>query len=157
MLYVICGYPASGKSTFCRKQVADIPSAIVYDMDDLSAALTADAPHAHRMEQSIGRMLNDIAHMIEKSFGNYGIQDMFLIRMVPTNDEMNGYLAGSNEHVQVLLMDTPKDVCLQRAQQRGDFDLYTFGKACGKVDRFTSLYEGHIVRVSPHPFTLFSD
>ena len=108
--------------------------AIVFDMDAIRAALTTAKPHDQRMAQSIGRLLNDTAHTWERSFADYGIDDMFLIRMAPTDSEAEAY-AASNQ-TEMLLIDTPKAVCLERAQQRGDFDLAAFGKACGRVDRF---------------------
>lgn len=148
MLYVVCGYPAAGKSTYCRMVVMNDPDAIVFDMDAMRAAMTGRSdPHAERMTRSIGRMLNDTAHRIEATFTEYGIRDLYLIRMVPTDDEMIDYI--QRDDVRVLLLNTPKEVCLARAQQRGDFDLYAFGKACGRVDRFRRTFPGEFVEVSP--------
>lgn len=150
MLYVVCGYPAAGKSTYCREAVRHDPAAIVFDMDAMRAALTGIAePHAERMTHGVGRMLNEVAHQIEASFDKYGIRDLYLIRMVPTDSEMTSYM--KREDVRVLLLNTPKAVCLERAQNRRDFDLYAFGRACGRVDRFRSLYAGKFLELSPLP------
>lgn len=147
MLYVVCGYPASGKSTYCRDALTD--GSIVFDMDALHIAMTCSTEHERRMVRNIGQMLNDFAHWLEQSFPRYGITDMHLIRMAPTDKEMAAYAA--REDVQVLIIDTPKDICLTRAQHRGDFDLATFGRACGKVERFMRLHDGRFTRVSIPP------
>lgn len=149
LLYVVCGYPAAGKSTYCREIVADDPGAIVFDMDAMRAAMTGKSePHAERMTRNIGRMLNDVAHRIETTFADYGIRDLYLIRMVPTDEEMADYI--QRDDVRALLLNTPKEVCLDRAQRRADFDLYAFGKACGRVDRFRDLFPDKFSEVSPH-------
>lgn len=155
MLYVVCGYPASGKSTFCREQVRHSPQAIMFDMDTICSALTAADDHDQRMTQSIGRMLNDIAHQMEDDFAAYGIPDMYMIRMCPTDTEMEAYLM--REDVIVLMLDTPKKVCLERAQRRGDFDLQAFGRACGRVDRFAARFADSYTGISPPVYPPKSD
>lgn len=156
MLYIVCGYPAAGKSTYCREAVRRDPAAIVFDMDAMRAALTGvSEPHAERMTHGVGRMLNDVAHQIEATFDEYGIRDLYLIRMVPTDDEMSAYI--QRDDVRVILLNTPKAACLERAQRRGDFDLYSFGRACGRVDRFRSRFAGAFLELPLPPPPRFSD
>ena len=139
MLFVVSGYPASGKSTWCHERVKQSPGAILFDMDAMRAAITVSGEHDQRMAQTIGRLLNDTAHQWEQSFTAYGLEHMYLIRMAPTDTEAEAYAA--SDQACMILIDTPKDICLERVKLRGDYDLMAFGKACGRVDRFRDRFK----------------
>ena len=148
MLYLVCGYPASGKTTDCRQCVQQSAGrSIVFDMDSMRQAITCTVAHDQRMSRGIGRLLNDTAALFSTLYRQYGIEDMYLIRMAPREDELER-LARVDD-MRVIFMDTPKEICRARAELRGDYNLYAFGRACGSVDKFLCTHKEICTLVHP--------
>lgn len=148
MLYLVCGYPASGKSIYCRQCVQQSAGrSIVFDMDAMRQAITCTGAHDQRMSRSIGRLLNDTAALFSTMYRQYGIENMYLIRMAQREDELE-HLARVDD-MRVVFMDVPKEICRARAELRGDYDLYAFGRACGIVDKFLYAHKEICTLVQP--------
>jgi hypothetical protein len=116
-------------------------------MDAMRQAITCTGAHDQRMSRSIGRLLNDTAALFSTMYRQYGIENMYLIRMAQREDELE-HLARVDD-MRVVFMDVPKEICRARAELRGDYDLYAFGRACGIVDKFLYAHKEICTLVQP--------
>lgn len=75
MLYLVCGYPASGKTTYCRQCVQlSAGRSIVFDMDAMRQAITCTGAHDQRMSRGVGRLLNDTVALFSTMYRQYGMR-----------------------------------------------------------------------------------
>lgn len=101
-LYVMCGIPGSGKSTFSR-QIADRYNAVRLSLDEMNYV----------------RQFKLIPHVIDVlNEGNSVVADS-LYTQKQWRTELLEAVKGIECRRVLICMDTPLDVCVQRNQSRG--------------------------------------
>ncbi len=80
---LVCGLPASGKSTYVREHMGD---GIAYDLDHIAAAFRLREPHEEYHEPS-RHMANDLLTGFIKAAHRYS-ETVYVIRTAPTEEEM---------------------------------------------------------------------
>lgn len=116
-VYLIHGSPCSGKSTYA-KSVAG-PGDIILDMDAIWACISAQDSGGHfcrdeRLRHNVFKIRDCMLDMIKTRYGEWA--NAYIIGGYPRimERERMATLYGA----EIIHIDTPKEVCLQRASQR---------------------------------------
>ena len=115
MIYLIYGPPCAGKSTYIQSHLTE--GDIVCDVDLLYSAISGRDPHdadlwAHEVALLLKERLLDIIRDREG-----GWKDAYVVSLANTLER----LAADMERVKAdaaVYIDTPKEVCLERAKER---------------------------------------
>ena len=115
MVYLICGSPCSGKSTYIEehKTRADL----VCDVDYLYSAITGNNPHdaelyTHAVACELRAHLLDI---IRDRRG--GWKDAYVTSLANTQEKVDEMKERINAD-EVIILDTSYEVCMERAKDR---------------------------------------
>lgn len=118
-VYLVHGSPCSGKSTYTASVAG--PGDLVLDMDAIWACISADAAaqgihagHDDRLRQNVFKVRDCILDMVKTRFGDWN--NAYIIGGYPRimERERMATLYGA----ELIHIDTPRDVCELRAQER---------------------------------------
>ena len=117
-VYLVHGSPCSGKSTYVANVMG--PGDIRLDMDDIWACISCQAAEGvhscrdDRLKANAFRMRDCVLDMIKTRFGDW--QNAYIIGGYPRimERERMATIYGA----EMIHIDTPKEICLQRAAQR---------------------------------------
>lgn len=115
MIYLIYGPPCSGKSTYIQSHLTE--GDIVCDVDLIYSAISGRNPHdADLWAHETALLLKDrLLNIIRDKEG--GWKNAYVTSLANTPEK----LAADMERVkadEAILIDTPKEVCLERAKNR---------------------------------------
>ncbi len=115
MVYLVCGSPCSGKSTYVQEHMR--PGDIVCDVDRLYSALCFNEEHdselyAHKVASELRKCLCDIIHDRK---GNW--KNAYVISIANTREKVEAEKERINAD-EVVFIDTPIEVCIERAKDR---------------------------------------
>ena len=115
MIYLVYGPPCSGKSTYIKEHMVE--GDIVCDVDLLYAAISGRDPHdadlyAHETALLLKEKLLDIIRDREGGWRN-----AYVTSLANTPEKLKADMARINAD-EAICMDTPKEVCLERAKGR---------------------------------------
>jgi adenylate kinase family enzyme len=116
-VYLIHGSPCSGKSTYTASVAG--PGDIILDMDAIWACISAQEAGGHfcrdeRLRHNVFRVRDCMLDMIKTRYGEWA--NAYIIGGYPRimERERMASLYGA----EIIHIDTPKEICLQRASQR---------------------------------------
>ena len=115
MVYLICGSPCSGKSTYIAEHRKR--DDLIVDVDRIYHALSGDEEHGnelyvHKVAKKLMQPLYDIVRNREGEW-----HDAYVISLAASPEQ----IAEAKERVnadEVIIMDTPYEVCMERAKER---------------------------------------
>lgn len=110
---MVCGLPASGKTTYVKQHVTEHD--LIYDYDELMQALTG-LPSRSRNHDVHDYIMLFLDQMLRKLKAEQTFNNVWIIRTLP-DERIDGLLANYH-HVNHILIDTDPKVCLQRLKQR---------------------------------------
>ena len=118
MVYLICGSPCSGKSTYIKAHMQR--GDLICDVDLIYGAISGQDPHdAELYTHEIACMMHDgLKDIIRDRLG--GWKDAYVVSLANTTEKMKR----DKERVradEVVLVDTPYEVCMERAKERPPF------------------------------------
>lgn len=121
MVYLVYGAPCSGKSTYIKEHMTY--SDVVCDVDLIYQAISGNDPHeadlwVHEMALKLYYSLLD---MIKEREG--GFKDAYVVSIASTDEEVRNAMDRVRADKAVFI-DTPRGVCLQRADERKDSDAF---------------------------------
>ena len=117
MITVVCGPPCSGKSTWVREHAG--PKDLIAEIDSLYAAISGRAEHdIDKAQYMVARRLWD-ALLAEIKARNGKWQNAYVVSAAATQEQITR-LAESVDADEVIVLDTPMDICLARAAERPD-------------------------------------
>jgi HK97 family phage prohead protease len=112
MIHVILGAPCSGKSTYVREHMKDGDIRVDFDM-------IADCFGNNNKHEAEG-YIKDCAFAVRETAISYLLDhkdaEGWIIHTKPTGDQMKAY---QDAEADIVTMDTPMDVCLERAAADG--------------------------------------
>ena len=116
-VYLIHGSPCSGKSTYAASVAG--PGDIILDMDAIWACISAQDSGGHfcrdeRLRHNVFKIRDCMLDMIKTRYGEWA--NAYIIGGYPRimERERMATLYGA----EIIHIDTPKEICLQRASQR---------------------------------------
>lgn len=109
MLHVICGAPCSGKTTYVSNHSRD--NDLIIDLDKIASAFGGSDYHAKGEPFEVALKARKMA--IEHSLSGKG--EYWLIDTLPTTEHLEQY---KNANAEIVVIDTPIDICLERAKNR---------------------------------------
>lgn len=112
MLHVICGSPCAGKSTYVEQNATK--NDLIIDADKIAAAFGGSKHGASGAPFKVALNAREMA--IDYAIKNK--TDAWLVDTLPTDNRINQYAAADAE---IILIDTPIDVCMDRAKERPEF------------------------------------
>lgn len=115
MVYLIVGSPCSGKSTYIKEHMKR--GDLVCDVDYIYAAISGQDAHdaelyTHEVACELHRHLLDI---IRDRKG--GWKDAYVTSIANTDEKLKEMKERINAD-EVIIMDTPYEVCIERAKER---------------------------------------
>ena len=110
MLYVLCGIPASGKTTL-SKQLAEQHNAVVHSYDDMPNENTRAS-----MDGSVKRAWFQAIHT-DLEQGKSVVCDNLNL-MIADRKELLSYMADISCEKILVVKETPLEICLQRNKER---------------------------------------
>lgn len=115
MVYLVYGSPCSGKSTYVREHAKD--GDVICDVDLIFEAISTRDAHdsdlyVHEIALELRKRLLDIIHDREMKFGN-----AWVISTANTLGKLRNIERWIDPD-EIIFIDTPKDVCLKRADER---------------------------------------
>lgn len=110
---MVCGLPASGKTTYVKQHMTEHD--LIYDYDELMQALTG-LPSRSRNHDVHDYIMLFLDQMLRKLKAEQTFNNVWIIRTLP-DERIDGLLANYH-HVNHILIDTDPKVCLQRLKQR---------------------------------------
>lgn len=115
MVYLIVGSPCSGKTTYIKEHMKR--GDLVCDVDYIYSAITGNAPHdaelyTHEVACELHKHLLDI---IRDRQG--GWKDAYVTSLANTEEKVEEMKKRVNAD-EVIFMDTPFEVCIERAKDR---------------------------------------
>lgn len=135
---IVCGYPASGKTTYVRAHTGNHD--LIYSYDDLMAALTGLPDHVHSMDAAD---YVDIFYelLIRKLKAEQTFETVWIIRTFP-DDKLDSLLVNRDLHH--LLIDTSRTVVEARLAKQNrlsdsmkqTLNNFDEAKANGKFSKF---------------------
>lgn len=115
MVYLICGSPCSGKSTYVKEHFK--AGDIVCDVDRLYASLCYNEEHQEEIyAQEVAKVLyKDLLDLIRDRKGHW--KNAYVICLANTDEK----ISQMKERVhadEAVMLDTPFEVCMERAKER---------------------------------------
>lgn len=132
-LYFLCGTPRSGKSTFANNWVNEPVGAprVIVSGDDIRQALTG-REYAKNAEAAVFSLMDTITlALLIRGF------DVLVDETSTSPDTLKRYLRLHPDPV-MIMMDTPIDICIERARQHNQEYLVPVIERCGA--RLTELF-----------------
>ena len=115
MVYLICGSPCSGKTTYVKEhmQTGDI----VCDVDRIYSAVSHNEEHQTELyAQEVASMLfNALTEIIHDRRGHW--KNAYVVSLANTDERIKTEKERINAD-EVIIMDTPYEVCMERAKDR---------------------------------------
>lgn len=111
---IVCGLPASGKSTYVKRHMTDHD--LIYDYDELMQALTG-LPIRSRNHDVHDYIMLFFDQMLRKLKAEQTFNNVWIIRTLP-DDRIDGLLANYH-HIDHVLIDTDPAICERRLKERG--------------------------------------
>lgn len=111
---IVCGLPASGKSTYVKRHMTDHD--LIYDYDELMQALTG-LPSRLRNHDVHDYIMLFLDQMLRKLKAEQTFNNVWIVRTLP-DERIDGLLANYH-HIDHILVDTDSAVCEQRLKERG--------------------------------------
>lgn len=116
-VFIVYGAPCSGKSTWVKENAES--GDIILDIDRLWAAIRADSctqyEKPNELKQNVFALRDAMLDMIRVRRGRW--RKAFIIGGYPLQGERER-LAETVGAKQIIFIDTPKDVCIERAKQK---------------------------------------
>ena len=118
MVYLVCGSPCSGKSTYIKEHVGD--NDLVCDVDLLYTAIGNHDAHdadlnVHETALLLKERLLDIIRDRDGGWSN-----AFVVSIANTKAKLKADMERINAD-ECILIDTPMDVCMERAKERPEY------------------------------------
>ena len=115
MVYLICGSPCSGKSTYVKEHFKT--GDIVCDVDRLYSALCYNEEHQTELyaQETASVLYETLLDMIRDRKGHW--KNAYVISLANTDEK----ISPTEERVhadEVVMLDTPFEVCIERAKDR---------------------------------------
>lgn len=115
MVYLIVGSPCSGKSTYIKEHMKR--GDLVCDVDLIYSAISGQLPHdaelyTHEIACQLDAHLRDI---IRDRVGNW--KDAYVVSIANTDEKVQKEKDRINAD-EVIYIDTPYEVCMERAKDR---------------------------------------
>lgn len=115
MVYLIYGSPCSGKSTYIKEHMQR--GDVVCDVDDIYASISGQDPHSanfHIYNIAI-EMWNNLTKIVHDRKGKWN--DVYVTSIANTKEKLKEDMERVNAD-KCIFMNTPIDVCLERANNR---------------------------------------
>ncbi len=115
MVYLICGSPCSGKSTYIKEHIRR--GDLICDVDLIYGAISGQDSHDAEMytHEIACKLDSDLKDMIRDRVG--GWKDAYVVSLANTTEK----LCKAKERIkadEVIFIDTPYDVCMERSKER---------------------------------------
>lgn len=115
MVYLVCGSPCSGKSTYVKEHFN--AGDIVCDVDRLYSALCYNEEHQSELyaQETASALYDNLLDMIRDRVGHW--KNAYVISLANTDEK----ISQMKERVhadEVIMLDTPFEVCIERAKER---------------------------------------
>lgn len=115
MVYLICGSPCSGKSTYIKEHMQR--GDLICDVDLIYGAISGQDSHDAEMytHEIACKLDSDLKDMIRDRVG--GWKDAYVVSLANTTEK----LCKAKERIkadEVIFIDTPYDVCMERSKER---------------------------------------
>lgn len=130
MIYIIYGAPCSGKSTYIKNHAKE--GDLICDVDLIYSAISVNQPHEadlyiHEIALKLKECLFDI---IENRAGKWN--DVY-ITSIANNEQDIDKLKNRVKADEVILIDTPYEVCMERSRERPDYFKYLIAEWFNKI------------------------
>ena len=115
MVYLICGAPCSGKTTYAlqHRKCDDL----IVDVDRIYSALSGDDEHGNELyiHKVAKKLTFSLYEIVRTRSGDWN--DAYVISLAATPEEIDEArsLVDADE---VIVMDTPYDICMERSKDR---------------------------------------
>lgn len=124
ILYVSCGVPGSGKSTFLKKVIK--PDEIIISRDEIRFNILKEGEEYFSHENEVfDKFIDDIIYWMER--GNNVYADATHLNYNSRNKLIRSIDARKPElltHIESIFFDVPIDICLERNEFRKDTKTY---------------------------------
>lgn len=110
---IVCGLPASGKSTYVKHHMTEHD--LIYDYDELMQALTG-LPSRHRNHDVHDYIMLFFDQMLRKLKAEQTFNNVWIIRTLP-DEKIDSLLANYHQLNHIVIMTEP-NVCEQRLRER---------------------------------------
>lgn len=110
---MVCGLPASGKSTYVKRHMTEHD--LIYDYDELMQALSG-LPSRHRNHDVHDYIMLFFDQMLRKLKAEQTFNNVWIIRTLP--DKRIDTLLSNYHHIDHILVDTEPSICEQRLIER---------------------------------------
>ncbi len=141
MITLVMGYPGSGKTTWARRQAEECAGYLV-DLDILAEAVSQTEPHASALSDTKGAIAHirwELCRVLEGTGRDVFLTVAYL--RLPDWEQHARFCAR-------VYMDTPRDVCRNRARKRGDYSDDSFERACRLCDETMRMFGQKFRRVA---------
>lgn len=115
MVYLVCGPPCSGKSTYIKNNASD--GDLICDVDLIYGAISTHDPHdADLYIHEIALLLKDkLLDIIRERKGTW--KDAYVVSIASTKEKVKRDKDRINAD-KVIFLNTPYEVCMDRAKER---------------------------------------
>ena len=115
MVWLVCGSPCSGKTTYINEHMGD--GDIVCDVDLIYGAISGNDPHdADLWVHEVALQLKErLLEIIKNREG--GWKDAYVVSVANTKSSLEADIARCRAD-KTVFMDTPYEVCMERAKER---------------------------------------
>lgn len=118
MIYLVVGSPCSGKSTYIREHMKD--GDIVCDVDLLYEAIGIREAHDADLyvHETALKLKNTLLDIIRDRDGGWG--NAYVVSLANTDEQIKEHMKRINAD-EVVLIDTPLEICMERAKDRPQY------------------------------------
>ena len=115
MVYLICGSPCSGKSTYVKEHFKT--GDIVCDVDRLYSALCYNEEHQTELyaQEVASRLEEHLCGIIRNREGNW--KDAYVVSLANTKEKVEKATERFDAD-EAIFINTPLEICMERAKER---------------------------------------